>query len=50
METAPTRPPPWSLINPRQGAKVPYGATIYLYTDTYEGSHTEVPDVSGKEC
>ena len=27
---------------------MPYGTTIYLYTDTYEGSHTEVPDVTGK--
>ena len=26
------------------------GTTIYLYTDTYEGSHTEVPDVSGKSA
>ena len=25
-----------------------YGTTIYLYTDTYEGSRTEVPDVTGK--
>ena len=33
---------------PHAGAKVPYGTTIYLYTDTYEGSHTEVPDVTGK--
>ena len=33
---------------PRAGAEVPYGTTVYLYTDTYEGSHTEVPDVSGK--
>ena len=24
------------------------GTTIYLYTDTYEGSRTEVPDVTGK--
>ena len=35
---------------PHAGAKVPYGTTIYLYTDTYEGSHTEVPDVSGKSA
>ena len=35
---------------PRAGAEVPYGTTIYLYTDTYEGSHTEVPDVSGKSA
>ena len=33
---------------PHAGAKVPYGATICLYTDTYEGSRTEVPDVTGK--
>ena len=33
---------------PHAGAKVPYGTTIYLYTDTYEGSRTEVPDVTGK--
>mgnify|MGYP000376354979 FL=1 len=26
------------------------GTTIYLYTDTYSGSHTEVPDVSGKSA
>ena len=32
---------------PHAGAKVPYGTTIYLYTDTYEGSRTEVPDVTG---
>ena len=30
--------------------KVPYGTTMYLYTDTYEGSHTEVPDVTGKSA
>ena len=35
---------------PHAGAKVPYGTTIYLYTDTYEGSHTEVPDVTGKSA
>ena len=35
---------------PHAGAKVPYGTTIYLYTDTYEGSRTEVPDVSGKSA
>ena len=35
---------------PHAGAEVPYGTTIYLYTDTYEGSHTEVPDVSGKSA
>ena len=33
---------------PHAGAKVPYGTTISLYTDTYEGSRTEVPDVTGK--
>ena len=33
---------------PHAGTKVPYGTTIYLYTDTYEGSRTEVPDVTGK--
>ena len=33
---------------PHAGSKVPYGTTIYLYTDTYEGNHTEVPDVTGK--
>ena len=33
---------------PHAGSKVPYGTTIYLYTDTYEGSRTEVPDVTGK--
>ena len=33
---------------PHAGAKVPYGTTIYLYTDTYEGSRTEVPDVTGQ--
>ena len=33
---------------PHAGAKVPYGTTIYLYTDTYEGNRTEVPDVTGK--
>ena len=32
---------------PRAGAEVPYGTTVYLYTDTYEGRHTEVPDVTG---
>ena len=35
---------------PHAGAKVPYGTTIYLYTDTYEGSRTEVPDVTGKSA
>ena len=35
---------------PHAGAKVPYGTTVYLYTDTYEGSHTDVPDVSGKSA
>ena len=33
---------------PHAGATVAYGTTIYLYTDTYEGSRTEVPDVTGK--
>lgn len=33
---------------PHAGAEVASGTTIYLYTDTYSGSHTEVPDVSGK--
>ena len=33
---------------PHAGTKVPYGTTVYLYTDTYEGSRTEVPDVTGK--
>ena len=35
---------------PHAGAEVPYGTTVYLYTDTYEGSHTEVPDVGGKSA
>ena len=35
---------------PHAGAKVPYGTTVYLYTDTYEGSHTDVPDVTGKSA
>ena len=35
---------------PHAGAEVPYGTTVYLYTDTYEGSHTDVPDVSGKSA
>ena len=35
---------------PHAGAEVASGATIYLYTDTYSGSHTEVPDVSGKSA
>ena len=35
---------------PRAGATVPYGTTVYLYTDTYEGSLTQVPDVSGKSA
>ena len=35
---------------PHAGVEVPYGTTVYLYTDTYEGSHTEVPDVSGKSA
>ena len=35
---------------PHAGAKVPYGTTVYLYTDTYEGSRAEVPDVTGKSA
>ena len=35
---------------PGAGAEVPYGTTVYLYTDTYEGRHTEVPDVTGKSA
>ena len=35
---------------PHAGAKVAYGTTVYLYTDTYEGQHTEVPDVAGKSA
>ncbi len=35
---------------PHAGVEVPYGTTVYLYTDTYEGSHTEVPDVGGKSA
>lgn len=35
---------------PRAGAEVAYGTTVYLYTDTYEGSRTQVPDVSGKSA
>ena len=35
---------------PHAGVEVPYGTTVYLYTDTYEGSHTEVPDVNGKSA
>ena len=35
---------------PHAGAKVAYGTTVYLYTDTYEGSQTEVPDVAGKSA
>ena len=35
---------------PHAGATVASGTTIYLYTDTYSGSHTEVPDVSGKSA
>ena len=27
-----------------------YGTTVYLYTDTYEGGHTDVPDVTGKSA
>ena len=32
------------------GPRSPYGTTVYLYTDTYDGSLTEVPDVSGKSA
>ena len=35
---------------PHAGAKVAYGTTVYLYTDTYEGGHTDVPDVTGKSA
>ena len=35
---------------PHAGAAVASGTTIYLYTDTYSGSRTEVPDVSGKSA
>ena len=35
---------------PRAGAEVACGTTVYLYTDTYEGRHTEVPDVTGKSA
>ena len=35
---------------PHAGAEVASGTTIYLYTDSYSGSHTEVPDVSGKSA
>ena len=35
---------------PHAGATVASGTTIYLYTDTYSGGHTEVPDVSGKSA
>ena len=35
---------------PHAGAEVASGTTIYLYTDTYSGSHTEVPDVSSKSA
>ena len=35
---------------PHAGAEVASGTTIYLYTDTYSGSHTQVPDVSGKSA
>lgn len=34
----------------RAGTEVAYGTTVYLYTDTYEGSRTQVPDVSGKSA
>ena len=35
---------------PRAGTEVAYGTTVYLYTNTYEGSRTQVPDVSGKSA
>ena len=35
---------------PRAGTEVAYGTTVYLYTDTYEGGRTQVPDVSGKSA
>ena len=35
---------------PHAGATVASGTTIYLYTDTYEGKHAEVPDVTGKSA
>ncbi len=35
---------------PRAGTEVAYGTTVYLYTDTYEGSRTQMPDVSGKSA
>ena len=35
---------------PHAGTEVAYGTTVYLYTDTYEGRHTEVPDVTGKSA
>ena len=35
---------------PRAGTEVAYGTTVYLYTDTYEGSRPQVPDVSGKSA
>lgn len=35
---------------PHAGTEVAYGTTVYLYTDTYEGSRTQVPDVSGKSA
>ncbi len=33
---------------PAAGSRVAYGTTVYLYTDTTEGSLTTPPDVSGK--
>lgn len=35
---------------PSAGTKVPYGTTVYLYTDTTEGSLTTPPDVTGKSA
>lgn len=35
---------------PSAGTKVPYGTTVYLYTDTTEGGLTSPPDVTGKSA
>lgn len=35
---------------PAAGTKVAYGTTVYLYTDTTEGSLTTPPDVQGKSA
>ena len=29
---------------------MPYGTTVYLYTDTYEASTPRCPDVTGKSA